>query len=59
MELDSGVSDLAIPSGVFELTSVPLVAGREGGARIEAEHIDNKLIIHNYGAGGTGFQASW
>ncbi|KAJ5593959.1 uncharacterized protein N7459_000167 [Penicillium hispanicum] len=32
---------------------------REGGARIEPEYIDGKLVIHNYGAGGTGFQASW
>jgi D-amino-acid oxidase len=34
-------------------------AGREGGARIEPEIIDGRLVIHNYGAGGTGFQASW
>jgi D-amino-acid oxidase len=34
-------------------------AGREGGARIEAEKIEGRLVIHNYGAGGTGFQASW
>jgi hypothetical protein len=40
-----------------ELTQV--VAGREGGARVEAEIIGGKLVIHNYGAGGTGFQASW
>ncbi|KAM0699011.1 hypothetical protein Q7P36_001057 [Cladosporium allicinum] len=33
--------------------------GREGGARIESEHMNGRLVIHNYGAGGTGFQASW
>ncbi|CRG88491.1 hypothetical protein PISL3812_05522 [Talaromyces islandicus] len=32
---------------------------REGGARIEKERRHNKWLIHNYGAGGTGYQASW
>ncbi|ETS77694.1 hypothetical protein PFICI_09756 [Pestalotiopsis fici W106-1] len=36
---------------------------REGGARIEREDIainDNKrILVHNYGAGGTGFQAGY
>ena len=36
-----------------------MIAGREGGARIEAEIVNGKKIIHNYGAGGTGYQASW
>ncbi|PRT54746.1 D-amino-acid oxidase [Wickerhamiella sorbophila] len=31
--------------------------GREGGARIEKETINGKTVIHNYGAGGTGFQS--
>lgn len=31
---------------------------REGGARVEAEsQTDGRLIVHNYGAGGTGYQA--
>lgn len=31
---------------------------REGGARIEQEKISSdRIVIHNYGAGGTGFQA--
>ena len=31
---------------------------REGGARVEKEIIsNNRIIVHNYGAGGTGFQA--
>lgn len=41
------------------LTCLRIIAVREGGARIEAERIDGKLVIHNYGAGGTGFQAGW
>lgn len=36
---------------------------REGGARIERQKIDiggkKKTIVHNYGAGGTGFQAGY
>lgn len=31
--------------------------GRKGGARIEKEIIDGKTVIHNYGAGGTGYQS--
>jgi len=30
---------------------------REGGCRIEAERTSNGVIVHNYGAGGTGYQA--
>lgn len=36
---------------------------REGGARIEKEQIDidgeKRVLVHNYGAGGTGFQAGF
>ena len=33
---------------------------REGGARVERETLSNgRLVIHNYGAGGTGFQAGY
>ncbi|SCV57853.1 related to D-amino-acid oxidase [Fusarium fujikuroi] len=38
---------------------VGLRPGREGGPRVESEIRDGKMIIHNYGAGGVGFQASW
>ncbi|KAI9742604.1 MAG: hypothetical protein M1818_003745 [Claussenomyces sp. TS43310] len=38
---------------------VGLRPGRKGGARIEREHVDGALVIHNYGAGGAGYQASW
>lgn len=30
---------------------------RHGGVRIELQRIDGKLLIHNYGAGGYGYQA--
>jgi len=36
-----------------------MIASRKGGARIEREVIGNAVIIHNYGAGGAGYQASW
>lgn len=37
---------------------VGLRPSREGGARVEQENISSdKIVIHNYGAGGTGFQA--
>jgi D-amino-acid oxidase len=36
---------------------------REGGARIERDELivagDKRVIVHNYGAGGTGFQAGY
>lgn len=32
---------------------------REGDVRVEAEEIDGKLIIHNYGHGGAGVTLSW
>lgn len=36
---------------------------REGGARIERDEIpingERRIIVHNYGAGGTGFQAGY
>ncbi|SCO78582.1 uncharacterized protein FRV6_02795 [Fusarium oxysporum] len=38
---------------------VGLRPGREGGPRVEFETRGDKLLIHNYGAGGVGFQASW
>lgn len=36
---------------------------REGGARIEKEEMvidgEKRVVVHNYGAGGTGFQAGF
>ncbi|KAF5105152.1 hypothetical protein DV451_000068 [Geotrichum candidum] len=53
--------DLLKP-GTFEI--IRDVAGlrpsREGGVRIEREdRADGKILIHNYGAGGTGYQAGY
>ncbi|KAK2053568.1 FAD dependent oxidoreductase [Colletotrichum caudatum] len=38
---------------------VGLRPNRKGGPRLEAEKNDNGLVIHNYGASGAGYQASW
>jgi D-amino-acid oxidase len=39
-------------------TFAGLRPGREGGARIEkVERAGGCMVVHNYGAGGTGFQA--
>lgn len=39
---------------------VGLRPGRKGGARIEKEvRGEGRVIVHNYGAGGAGYQASW
>lgn len=35
------------------------IASRKGGARIEKEKLNGKVVVHNYGAGGAGYQASW
>lgn len=32
---------------------------REGGTRIERERIGDVLVVHNYGAGGAGYQSSY
>lgn len=32
---------------------------REGGTRVEKEHIDGVWVVHNYGAGGAGYQSSY
>jgi D-amino-acid oxidase len=32
---------------------------REGGTRIEKERIGSVLVVHNYGAGGAGYQSSY
>ncbi|PMD35686.1 putative D-amino acid oxidase [Hyaloscypha variabilis F] len=38
---------------------VGLRPSRKGGARVEREIISDVVVIHNYGAGGAGYQASW
>ncbi|KAG9717394.1 putative D-amino acid oxidase, partial [Aureobasidium melanogenum] len=38
---------------------VGLRPSRKGGARLEREMFGEHLVIHNYGAGGAGYQASW
>lgn len=32
---------------------------RAAGPRIEAENVDGKLVVHNYGHGGSGWSLSW
>lgn len=32
---------------------------RKGGARIERDDRAGRKVVHNYGAGGAGYQASW
>ncbi|PLB44206.1 putative D-amino acid oxidase [Aspergillus steynii IBT 23096] len=39
--------------------AVGLRPSRKGGIRLEPEMINGHLVIHNYGAGGTGYQSSW
>ncbi|KAG0676657.1 hypothetical protein C6P40_002579 [Pichia californica] len=39
--------------------AVGLRPSRQGGPRIEAENFEDKLLIHNYGAGGYGYQAGF
>lgn len=40
-------------------TANPGIASRKGGARLEKEVIDGFTVVHNYGAGGAGYQSSW
>lgn len=50
----------AVGASTTEVLSVAagLRPSREGGCRIEAEATSKgKLVVHNYGAGGTGYQA--
>ncbi|KAL1304348.1 hypothetical protein AAFC00_000746 [Neodothiora populina] len=39
--------------------AVGLRPSRKGGARLERQQYRSNLVIHNYGAGGAGYQASW
>ena len=38
---------------------VGLRPAREGGTRIEADRVDGVSVVHNYGHGGYGYQASF
>jgi D-amino-acid oxidase len=38
---------------------VGLRPSRKGGARVEREVFGQGVVIHNYGAGGAGYQSSW
>jgi glycine/D-amino acid oxidase-like deaminating enzyme len=38
---------------------VGLRPSRKGGARVERQILDGRTVVHNYGAGGAGYQASW
>jgi D-amino-acid oxidase len=55
--------ELTNGKGVEELDVVRHTAGlrpvREGGTRIGASWIDGVLVVHNYGHGGFGYQASY
>lgn len=39
--------------------SVGLRPGRRDGVRLEAEALDGRAVIHNYGHGGAGFTVAW
>ncbi|KUJ12415.1 putative D-amino acid oxidase [Mollisia scopiformis] len=39
--------------------AVGLRPSRKGGPRLERESMGKTMVIHNYGAGGAGYQASW
>ena len=65
---DGGVSPLARPAPLAPLkfTSDRLMRitvctrpFRAAGPRLEAETIDGKLVVHNYGHGGSGWSLSW
>lgn len=58
------VTQLLGPNRLGKFEILREVAGlrpsREGGTRIELEKFGiNKIIVHNYGAGGTGFQSGY
>lgn len=36
-----------------------VIASRDGGARVDIEDRDGTWLVHNYGAGGAGYQSSW
>lgn len=46
-------------SGGSDVEADSATASRKGGARLERERFGERLVVHNYGAGGAGYQASW
>ncbi|RVT41864.1 FAD-dependent oxidoreductase [Sphingobium algorifonticola] len=48
----------ALPDRIFR-TTVCLRPFRAAGPRIESERVGRKLVVHNYGHGGSGWSLSW
>jgi glycine/D-amino acid oxidase-like deaminating enzyme len=48
----------AVPDRIFRIT-VCTRPFRAVGPRIEAERVGDKLVVHNYGHGGSGWSLSW
>ncbi len=48
----------ALPDRIFRIT-VCLRPFRATGPRIETEQVGRKLVVHNYGHGGSGWSLSW
>ena len=40
-------------------TTVCLRPFRAAGPRMDVEHVGNKVVVHNYGHGGSGWSLSW
>lgn len=51
------------PDGTKDVDFIKSVVGfrpaRKGGSRVELERVDKKLLVHAYGIGGMGFEASF
>jgi hypothetical protein len=58
MELGFDVR-FSFPGGFKRIKLILILASRKGGARVERTSLDGAVLIHNYGAGGAGYQASW
>jgi glycine/D-amino acid oxidase-like deaminating enzyme len=48
----------ALPDRIFR-TTVCLRPFRKAGPRMDTEHVGRKIVIHNYGHGGSGWSLSW
>ncbi len=60
--LASGIAEIApVRASVDRITGVYVCTRpfRAAGPRIEAERLDHKTIVHNYGHGGAGWSLSW
>ena len=54
------VPELGRPEELQVISSnVGLRPTRKGGPRLEVERRDVDIVVHNYGAGGAGYQGSW